>query len=78
MTDSDKESEIVARITRLNDIRAELAIARAAFKKSCLRLSNTGRYYGTFIRNTGESRSVKPESWPSYDEVIDIEETTDT
>ncbi len=78
MTDSDKESEIVVRITRLNDIRAELAIVRSAFNKNCYSLANAGRYYDAIVRDKNASRSDKPDPWPSHDEVISIEGTIDT
>ena len=77
MTDTDKQSEIARRITRLNEIRSELTVAKSRWRNGCKDLIDAAIYYGE-ISGQGPSQfdtprrmrnRNEPEAWPGPDEL---------
>ena len=77
MTDADKQFEIAERITRLNEIRSELAVSKSKWRNGCKELMEAGIYYA---ERSGQGQSQfsaqrrmmqvkEPEAWPDPDEL---------
>ena len=77
MTESEKQTEIAARITRLNEIRADLVVARSRLQRGLRRLAEaaylSGATSGGELRwRPGEMGNQPVEPWPSKDELDDV------
>lgn len=72
MTDSQKQSEIADRITRLSKIRGELAVANSNLGKSTKALADVGLYYVPRVYSPHQvprKQPEKPSEWPSSETV---------
>lgn len=71
MTGAEKQSEIAQRITRLSEIRSELAIAKSKWDNACKEMAEAGRYYGKIVahRQIDPRTDKEPEAWPDPNEL---------
>ena len=60
MTETQKQSEIALRITRLNDIRSDLTVAKSKWRKQCGALKEAGLH----ADHIGPESSFN-NSWPT-------------
>ena len=77
MTDSQKQSEIASRITRLSNIRSELAVANSNLRQSVKALAEVGRYYVPRVYKPYDRPPPpeKPSDWPSSETVASQEKS---
>lgn len=63
MTENEKQFELVRRLNRLNDIRAELAVANSKLQDMKIKVTNAGRHFSL----TSDGGSSRQDTWPSSD-----------
>ncbi len=74
MSEDEKQTEIAKRITKLNDIRAELTVAKSTWREAREGMIEAGQYYRSTMDPSDLKTRPGPHPWPSTEDLQSVED----